>query len=183
MLLFFTPLPFFVFWRLTFLEVVLLTSSSWVAVVLGSLASCSVDSSVGGSWSATCWSTPPSSLLGWGVPGCSSTTGLSSVVSNRRIESSCWSCATPPFRLALCSFSFTNWLISEDQALDTEFTQLHHSTSSTLKFQLLKSFNNNLILCDVSHDTLDRTLQQNFRKQFSRVYTYWDTHRIELQSH
>ena len=40
--------------------------------------------------------------------------------------------------------------LSEDQALDTAFTRLSHSTSSTLNFQFLKSFYNNLILCDVS---------------------------------
>ena len=35
--------------------------------------------------------------------------------------------------------------LSADQALDTEFTRLRHSTSSTMNFQLLKSFDNNLI--------------------------------------
>ena len=40
--------------------------------------------------------------------------------------------------------------LSEDQALDAEFTLLRHLTSSTLNFQLLKSFDNNLIWCDVS---------------------------------
>ena len=35
--------------------------------------------------------------------------------------------------------------LSADQALDTEFTWLRHSKSSTMNFQLLKSFDNNLI--------------------------------------
>ena len=37
--------------------------------------------------------------------------------------------------------------LNADQALDTKFTRLRHSTSSTLNFQLLKSFDNNLIWC------------------------------------
>ena len=40
--------------------------------------------------------------------------------------------------------------LSTDQALDTEFTRLRHSKSSTMNFKLLKSFDNNLIWCDVS---------------------------------
>ena len=40
--------------------------------------------------------------------------------------------------------------LSADQALDTEFTRLRHSKSSTMNFKLLKSFDNNLIWCDVS---------------------------------
>ena len=40
--------------------------------------------------------------------------------------------------------------LSEYQVLDTKSTRLRHSTSSTLNFKLLKSFDNNLIWCDVS---------------------------------
>ena len=40
--------------------------------------------------------------------------------------------------------------LSADQALGTEFTRLRHSKSSTMNFQLLKSFDNNLIWCNVS---------------------------------
>ena len=35
--------------------------------------------------------------------------------------------------------------LSTDQALDTEFTRLRHSKSSTMNFKLLKSFDNNLM--------------------------------------
>ena len=57
--------------------------------------------------------------------------------------------------------------LSEDQALDTEFIRLLHSTSSTLNFQLLKSFDHddNLIWCD------DRILQKFFERKCLRVYT------------
>ena len=40
--------------------------------------------------------------------------------------------------------------LSIDQAQDAEFTRLRHSTSSTMNFKLLKSFDNQLIWCDVS---------------------------------
>ena len=40
--------------------------------------------------------------------------------------------------------------LSAAQALDAEFTQLRHSTSSTMNFKLLMSFDNHLIWCDVS---------------------------------
>ena len=40
--------------------------------------------------------------------------------------------------------------LSADQALDAEFARLRHSTSSTMNFQLRKSFDNHLIWCDVS---------------------------------
>ena len=40
--------------------------------------------------------------------------------------------------------------LSADQALDAEFTGLRNSTSSTMNFQLLKSFDNHSIWCDVS---------------------------------
>ena len=40
--------------------------------------------------------------------------------------------------------------LSIDQAKDAEFTRLSHSTTSTMNFKLLKSFDNQLIWCDVS---------------------------------
>ena len=40
--------------------------------------------------------------------------------------------------------------LSIDQAKDVEFTRLRHSTTSTMNFKLLKSFDNQLIWCDVS---------------------------------
>ena len=40
--------------------------------------------------------------------------------------------------------------LSLDQANDAEFTRLRPSTTSTMKFKLLKSFDNQLIWCDVS---------------------------------
>ena len=46
--------------------------------------------------------------------------------------------------------TINNKELSADQAFDTESTRLRHLTSSTMNFQLLKSFNNNLIWCDVS---------------------------------
>ena len=40
--------------------------------------------------------------------------------------------------------------LSIDQAKVAEFTRLRHSTTSTMNFKLLKSFDNQLIWCDVS---------------------------------
>ena len=40
--------------------------------------------------------------------------------------------------------------LSLDQAKDAEFTRLRHSTTFTMNFKLLKSFDNQLIWCDVS---------------------------------
>ena len=54
--------------------------------------------------------------------------------------------------------------MSEDQALDTEFTRLRHSTSSTLNFQLLKSFDKYLIWCDVSAGHTQPYITAKFRK-------------------
>ena len=54
--------------------------------------------------------------------------------------------------------------LREDQALDAEFTQLRHSTSSTLNLQLLKSFDNNLIWCDVSTGHTRSYITAKFRK-------------------
>ena len=54
---------------------------------------------------------------------------------------------------------------STDQALDTEFTRLRHSKSSTMNFKLLKSFYNNLIWCDVSTGHIRPYVTAKFRKQ------------------
>ena len=40
--------------------------------------------------------------------------------------------------------------LSADQALDTEFIRLIHSTSSTMEFRLLKTFHDVFVWCDVS---------------------------------
>ena len=55
--------------------------------------------------------------------------------------------------------------LSADQALDTEFTRLRHSTSSTINFQLLKLFDNNLIWCDVSTGHIRPYITTKFQKQ------------------
>ena len=54
--------------------------------------------------------------------------------------------------------------LSADQALDAEFTRLRHSTSSTINFQLLKSFDNHLIWCEVSTGHNRPYLIEKFRK-------------------
>ena len=54
--------------------------------------------------------------------------------------------------------------LSADQTLDAEFTRLRHSTSSTINFQLLKSFDNHLIWCDVSTGHNRPYLTERFRK-------------------
>ena len=54
--------------------------------------------------------------------------------------------------------------LSADQALDAEFTRLRHSTSSTMNFKLLKSFDNHLIWCDVSTGHNRPYLTERFRK-------------------
>ena len=61
--------------------------------------------------------------------------------------------------------------LSADQALDTELTRLRHSKSSTMNFELLKSFDNNLIWCDVSTGHIRLYITANFRKQvFSNLH-------------
>ena len=55
--------------------------------------------------------------------------------------------------------------LSTDQALDTEFTRLLHSKSSTMNFKLLKSFDNNLIWCDVSTGYILPYVTAKFLKQ------------------
>ena len=54
--------------------------------------------------------------------------------------------------------------LSTDQSLDAEFKRLRHSTSSTMNFQLLKSYDNHLIWCDVSTGHNRRYLTEKFRK-------------------
>ena len=62
--------------------------------------------------------------------------------------------------------------LSADQALDTEFTRLRHSTSSTMNFQLLKSFDNNLIWCDVSTGHIRPYIIAKFRKNVFVAFTW-----------
>ena len=62
--------------------------------------------------------------------------------------------------------------LSLDQANDAEFTRLRHSTTSTMKFKLLKSFDNQLICCDVSTGHNRPYLTAKFcRKVFSHRAT------------
>ena len=55
--------------------------------------------------------------------------------------------------------------------MDTEFTRLRHSKSSTMNFKLLKSFDDNLIWCDVSTGLIWPYVTTKFRKQvFSNLH-------------
>ena len=61
--------------------------------------------------------------------------------------------------------------LSIDQAQDAEFTRLRHSTSSTMNFKLLKSFDNQLIWCDVSTEHNRPYITAKFsRKVFSNLH-------------
>ena len=61
--------------------------------------------------------------------------------------------------------------LSLDQANDAEFTRLRHSTTSTMNFKLLKSFNNQLIWCDVSTGHNRPYLTAKFRRKvFSNLH-------------
>ena len=61
--------------------------------------------------------------------------------------------------------------LSADQSLDTEFTRMRHSMSSTMNFKLLKSLDNNLIWCDESTGHIRRYVTEKFRKQvFSNLH-------------
>ena len=61
--------------------------------------------------------------------------------------------------------------LSAYQALDTEFTRLRHSKSSTMNFKLPKSFDNNLIWCDVSTAHIRPYITAKLRKQvFSNLH-------------
>ena len=67
---------------------------------------------------------------------------------------------------AISSASVINYKeLSEDQGLNAEFTQLRHSTSSTLDFQLLKTFDNILVWCDVSTGRTKPYVTAEFRRQ------------------
>ena len=56
--------------------------------------------------------------------------------------------------------------LSIDQAKDAEFTRLRHSTTSSMNFKLLKSFDNQLIWCDVSTGHNRPYLTAKFRRFF-----------------
>ena len=61
--------------------------------------------------------------------------------------------------------------LSIDQAQDAEFTRLRHSTSSTMNFKLLKSFDNQLIWCDVSTGHSRPYITAKFRRKvFSNLH-------------
>ena len=61
--------------------------------------------------------------------------------------------------------------LSIDQAQDAEFTKLRHSTSSTMNFKLLKSFDNQLIWCDVSTGHNRPYITAKFRRKvFSNLH-------------
>ena len=61
--------------------------------------------------------------------------------------------------------------LSLDQAKDVEFTRLGHSTTSTMNFKLLKSFDNQLIWCDVSTGHNRPYLTAKFRRKvFSNLH-------------
>ena len=61
--------------------------------------------------------------------------------------------------------------LSLDQAKDAEFMRLRHSTTSTMNFKLLKSFDNQLIWCDVSTGHNRPYLTAKFRRKvFSSLH-------------
>ena len=61
--------------------------------------------------------------------------------------------------------------LSIDQAQDAEFTRLRHSTSSTMNFKLLKSFDNQLIWRDVSTGHNRPYITAKFRRKvFSNLH-------------
>ena len=72
--------------------------------------------------------------------------------------------------------------LSIDQAQDAEFTRLRHSTSSTMNFKLLKSFDNQLIWCDVSTEHNRPYVTAKSRRKVFSNYTVEATHLIELQN-
>ena len=72
--------------------------------------------------------------------------------------------------------------LSIDQVQDAEFTRLLHSTSSTMNFKLHKSFDNQLIWCDVSTGHNRPYITAKFRRKvFSNLHGLGHTHLIELQ--
>ena len=61
--------------------------------------------------------------------------------------------------------------LSADQVLDTEFTRLRHSKSSTMNLNYSKLSDNNLIWCDVSTGYIRPYITAKFRKQvFSNLH-------------
>ena len=60
--------------------------------------------------------------------------------------------------------------LSIDQAQDAEFTRLRHSTTSTMNFKLLKSFDNQLIWCDVSTGHNRPYITAKFLQFFSNLH-------------
>ena len=55
--------------------------------------------------------------------------------------------------------------LSEDQALGAKFIGLPHSTSFTLEFKLLKSFDNVFVWCDVSTEHARPYITANFQRK------------------
>ena len=68
--------------------------------------------------------------------------------------------------------------LSIDQAKDAEFTRLRHSTTSTMNFKLPKSFDNQLIWCDVSTGHNRPYLTAKFRRK-----VFSNLHDLGHQSH
>ena len=56
-------------------------------------------------------------------------------------------------------------VLSADQALDTEFIHLRHSTSSTMEFRMLKTFDDVLLWCDVSTGHTRPYVTETFRRK------------------
>ena len=73
---------------------------------------------------------------------------------------------------AIGSASVINYKeLSEVQAFDAEFTRLRHLTSSTLDFQLLKTFDNILVRCDVWTGHARPNVTAKFRRKvFSSLH-------------
>ena len=68
--------------------------------------------------------------------------------------------------------------LSIDPAQDVEFTRLRHSTTSTMNFKLLKSFDNQLIWCDVSTGHNRPYITAKFRRK-----TFLNLHGLGHPSH
>ena len=59
-------------------------------------------------------------------------------------------CRDRQYQLCECDAVINYKDLSTDQALDTEFIHLRHSTSSNMEFRLLKTFDDVLVWCDIS---------------------------------
>ena len=67
---------------------------------------------------------------------------------------------------AIGSASVINYKeLGEDQALDAEFMRFIHSSSTTLNFKLIKTFDNNLVWCDVSTGHTRPYVTPKFRRK------------------